>query len=162
MCDPISLGVGTAALMGGSVLFNSMGADQANAAHDSAIYRSNARQAGFEKASHTLFSDTLPMAGSTVQAQGTAAAAADHLATDKAMIDGSNKGTFVSPSTGEAKSGIARAVGAALDRGKFQAGLDSQVSGQQEQNQKTGIALDRAGQWQNIFGGNMTRNAQLL
>ena len=71
-------------------------------------------------------------------------------------------GTAGASLDGESKSSIARALSGALTRGKQQAKANAAVNGVGDQTAKMGIELGRAGQWQNIFGGNMRNSAALL
>ena len=162
MCGPLAAAGGLASLAG--VAANMMGANAQESARSAATTAEQRRQEQFQKQSGDLFNGTVTKAdsGTQIKAQGDAAAVREKK--DAATMD-ANRGVYGTAGAsldGESKSSIARALSGALTRGKQQAKANAAVNGVGDQTAKMGIELGRAGQWQNIFGGNMRNSAALL
>lgn len=162
MCNPMMAAGGVASA--GSALMNMMGAQAQQGARTSANAQEQRRQQQMQQDSGNLFNVTLSKAEAPTQIAAQGAAADARSAKDAATLD-ANRGVYGTGGAaldGESKSSIARALSSALTRGKQQAKANAAVNGVGDQTAKMGIELGRAGQWQNIFGGNMRQSAALL
>lgn len=162
MCDPLSMG--GLAMTAASVGANQMGASAQEGARNSANMAEQQRQQQFRKQSGDLFDVTLDKARAPTQIAEQAAMADYRANKDAATLD-ANRGVYGTAGAsldGESKSAIARSLSGALTRGKQQAKANAAVNGVGDQTAKMGIELGRAGQWQNIFGGNARNSAALL
>ena len=163
MCDPLS--ISAAAVTGGSVIANMMGANQQSAARDAAIAGENQRQQQFQQQSTDMFNKTLPLASRPTQEATAATSAANRTATTDGALDSSFSQGGPAQNIGtsdEGKSQIARSIGMALTRGKQQAARAAAVTGVGDATSKVGVDLGRASQWQNIFANNAQHSANIL
>lgn len=162
MCGPLAA-AGAAASAAG-VLMNMAGANAQQGARTAANAQEQRRQQQYQQDSSNLFNTTLSKADAPTQIAAQGEAADVRASKDAATLD-ANRGVYGTGGAaldGESKSSIARALSSALTRGKQQAKANAAVNGVGDQTAKMGIELGRAGQWQNIFGGNMRQSAALL
>lgn len=162
MCNPMMAAGGVASA--GSALMNMMGAQAQEGARNAATVQEQRRQRQMQQDSGNLFNVTLSKAEAPTQIAAQGEAADVRASKDAATLD-ANRGVYGTGGAaldGESKSSIARALSSALTRGKQQAKANAAVNGVGDQTAKMGIELGRAGQWQNIFGGNMRQSAALL
>lgn len=162
MCGPLAAAGGLASAA--SVGMNMIGAQAQEGARASANAAEQQRQQQFRKQSGDLFDVTLDKARAPTQIAEQAAMADYRANKDAATLD-ANRGVYGTAGAsldGESKSAIARSLSSALTRGKQQAKANAAVNGVGDQTAKMGIELGRAGQWQNIFGGNARNSAALL
>ena len=162
MCDPLSMG--GLAMTAASVGANQMGANAQSSARAAATSAEQQRQQQFRKQSGDLFDVTLDKARAPTQSAEQAAMADARTKKDEATLD-ANRGVYGTAGAsldGESRSAIARSLSGALTRGKQQAKANAAVNGVGDQTARMGIELGRAGQWQNIFGGNARNSAALL
>lgn len=162
MCDPFS--VGAAALSAAGIGANMLGAGEQQSARDSAMAAEGLRQQGIQQKSTDLFNVTLDKATAPKQMQAQTDAAKVRTGKDVATLEANSGvyGTAGASLDSESKSSIARALRGALDRGKQQAKLNGDVNGVGDATARLGVDLNRAGQWQSIFGGNARSSAALL
>lgn len=162
MCGPLAAAGGLASAA--SVGMNMLGAQAQEGARNSANMAEQQRQQQFRKQSGDLFDVTLDKARAPTQIAEQAAMADYRANKDAATLD-ANRGVYGTGGAsldGESRSAIARSLSGALTRGKQQAKANAAVNGVGDQTAKMGIELGRAGQWQNIFGGNARNSAALL
>lgn len=158
------MSVGAGAMMAGSVLANKMGADAQSSARNGVLNAANAAQQGFQQQATDKFNATLPLA-SRENADKNAGAAADvRAANDQALL-----GSIGAPAPAANASGpkdvgsvYSSAFRDSTKRGTIQSIANSKVGGVADANQKLGIDLTRAGEWQKIFADNMAHSAALV
>lgn len=161
MCEPLT--IASLALSGGSVLAGMAGNAQQQAARDSAINSEATRAATYEGQANNLFQTSLSKAQKPNYDKNVSEEATKRTAEDSALIDGAGNFTPVTGSAPqEVGQTIARAGQTAIARGKEQAKRNADVGATGTVNQKLGIDLGRDGEWQKIFGGNISRSAALL
>lgn len=162
MCNPMMAAAG--AMMAGSVLANSMGANAQAGARAGVMNRANQDQQQYQQQATDKFNATLPLA-SRENADKNAASAADlRSSRDKALIDSISMAPPVAGISAPAD------IGALFDstmrdsgqRGIIQSNANAKVGGVADANQKLGIDLNKAGEWQRIFANNMVHNAALI
>jgi hypothetical protein len=153
MCGPLAAAAGAA--MAGSVLANKMGADQQAGARSNVLNQANADRMGYMQQATDKFNQTLPLASREAQDAAGKTAAGNRLASDTATLD-ANGNVIPPPSTqtvpGDVSSAFANAARDSRQRGLIQANANANVGGYADANKVLGINLEKAGEWQKIFG----------
>lgn len=162
MCGPAAavMAVGAAMSMA-SVAANASAASEQKAARNKVIFDENNRQRQIMDRSRQVFDQTLPLAGMDQQKAALDAQQGQRQTQDTAMLnDGSAPGPVVSGNVpDEVKSSVARGMRNALSAGQDLARRHAAFGAYSDVNQGTGTQLNRAGQWQTIFGNEAQRSA---
>lgn len=166
MCGPML--VAGAALTAASVAAQASAASAQQGARNGVLSSAQATQNQIMQQASDKFNQTLPLAGIDAQNGAATTAAGVRDARDNTLLDTSGGNNLVAPSTvttglpSDVKAAMGSAARDSLARGKNAALASSIVGGVADANQGLAINLNKAAQWQQIFGGNAKANAGLV